>query len=176
MKAARKMGLVCVKMDLRNNAGIPDYLILMPRGKPLWVEFKAPRKTPTAIQTKFHLALRKLGYEVVTVDNIAWGTEHIRRTLAERTTTSAVESTRVPEKIYEDAGKSSMRDGMAGSGTRQNVVFTRSLQNASTCKDGAAHAGNSSIARVLSSVAERTSKVDGVQRTTHGRVTRFTKR
>jgi hypothetical protein len=67
---ARAMGYKPFRMNsgqARNNvklhaAGTPDLLIIMPRGRSLWVEVKRPGQHPTAIQMKRHKELRDMGH------------------------------------------------------------------------------------------------------------------
>ena len=56
-----------VKWIGRNNA--PDRVVFLPDGRLIWVECKAPGKTPTAAQLREHERMRKLGQQVVVVDS-----------------------------------------------------------------------------------------------------------
>ena len=49
--------------------GMPDRLVLLPGGRLGFVEVKAPRKKPRAIQTVRHEQLRQLGFKVYVLDN-----------------------------------------------------------------------------------------------------------
>lgn len=51
------------------NAGVPDRLVCLPRGKVIFVELKAPGKKPTALQTVQHRKLRELGFTVFVVSS-----------------------------------------------------------------------------------------------------------
>lgn len=51
------------------NAGVPDRTVLLPRGRIIFVELKAPGKKPTALQNLQHGKLRKLGFEVLVIDS-----------------------------------------------------------------------------------------------------------
>lgn len=48
--------------------GLPDRIILMPRGRVYFVELKSAGKKPTARQLKVHEQLRAMGFSVWTVD------------------------------------------------------------------------------------------------------------
>lgn len=50
------------------NAGVPDRLILLPGGRVVFVELKAPGRKPTAIQELQHKHIKDLGFEVFTLD------------------------------------------------------------------------------------------------------------
>lgn len=47
--------------------GVPDRLVILPGGRLLAVEVKAPGKTPTVLQARIHAELRALGLEVAVV-------------------------------------------------------------------------------------------------------------
>lgn len=63
-------GAICIKMDASVYAGIPDRLVLLPGGRALFVELKAPGKKPRKLQLHVHNRLRSLGYRVEVVDSI----------------------------------------------------------------------------------------------------------
>jgi hypothetical protein len=44
-------------------------MFLIPGGKPLFVEFKAPGEKPRKLQEHIHIILRRLGYEVKVFDS-----------------------------------------------------------------------------------------------------------
>ncbi len=49
-------------------AGMPDRLVLLPGGKLVFVEVKAPGKKPRMLQVKRHEMLRELGFQVFVLD------------------------------------------------------------------------------------------------------------
>jgi hypothetical protein len=51
------------------NSGVPDRLVLLPGGKSIFVELKAPGKEPTAKQLLQHKKLRALGFIVLIIDS-----------------------------------------------------------------------------------------------------------
>lgn len=51
--------------------GVPDRLILLPRGRALFCELKAPGKEPSQQQLRVHDRLRGLGFPVFVVDSMA---------------------------------------------------------------------------------------------------------
>lgn len=51
------------------NRGVPDRMILLPGGKIIFAELKAPGKKPSPVQKLQHEKIRKLGFEVLTIDN-----------------------------------------------------------------------------------------------------------
>ena len=50
-------------------AGVPDRIVILPGGVLWFVELKAPHKKPRALQRFVMRRLRKLGCQVVTIDN-----------------------------------------------------------------------------------------------------------
>lgn len=51
------------------NAGVPDRLVLFPKGITVFVELKAPGKKPTALQLAQQNKIRSLGFLVEIVDS-----------------------------------------------------------------------------------------------------------
>lgn len=51
------------------NTGVPDRIVLLPGGKIIFVELKAPGKKPTPIQLRVHEQLRHLGFDVRVIDS-----------------------------------------------------------------------------------------------------------
>ena len=63
----KKLGALCVKMEPRYNAGIPDRLVIY-MGMTVFVEVKAPGKLPTERQLRYHRKLLGVGMGVVVID------------------------------------------------------------------------------------------------------------
>lgn len=51
------------------NTGVPDRIILLPRGKIVFAELKAPGKKPTALQELQHKRIQALGFKVLVIDD-----------------------------------------------------------------------------------------------------------
>ena len=49
-------------------AGVPDRIILMPKGHIAFVEVKAPGEKPRPLQLSRHRLLRRLGFQVYVLD------------------------------------------------------------------------------------------------------------
>ena len=62
--------------------GWPDVLFLIPGGRPLFIEFKAPGETPTKKQEKKIATLRELNYDVCWTDDRDEAKEMIDQALA----------------------------------------------------------------------------------------------
>ena len=67
--SVKKYGGICPKFVSPGFDGMPDRLILMPKGKLAFAEIKAPGKKPRALQTSRHTLLRRLGFRVYILDN-----------------------------------------------------------------------------------------------------------
>ena len=67
-KVSDKKGLA-LKLIPAGLAGIPDRLVLMPGGRLFFVELKAPRKEPRALQRYTHKLIENLGFMVFVIDS-----------------------------------------------------------------------------------------------------------
>jgi len=68
VKAVKAAGGLCPKFVSPGTAGMPDRLVLLPGGRILFVEVKAPGKKPRPLQIHRHEQLRALGFRVVVID------------------------------------------------------------------------------------------------------------
>ncbi len=73
VKAVKNIGGIAPKLVSPGFDGMPDRLVLLPRGKIGFVEVKAPGKEPRPLQGARHKLLRRLGFKVYVLD----GTEQI---------------------------------------------------------------------------------------------------
>lgn len=73
--------LICVKLNIQGNKGYPDRMILMPNGKAIFIEFKAPGKTAYLLQQYMHREMRKLGFAVEVHDTVKGAIEFVEREL-----------------------------------------------------------------------------------------------
>ena len=67
-KAVRQNGGICWKFTSPGTAGVPDRIILMPKGQIAFVEVKAPGEKPRPLQLSRHRLLRRLGFKVYVLD------------------------------------------------------------------------------------------------------------
>ena len=58
----------CLKLLSTHITGLPDRICLLPGGRILFVELKAPGKKPRKIQLFMHRKIRALGFRVEVVD------------------------------------------------------------------------------------------------------------
>jgi hypothetical protein len=60
---------LCIKWTAPGTAGVPDRLVLLPGGRLVFVELKAPGVEPGPVQRAVHSRLRSLGFEVLVIDS-----------------------------------------------------------------------------------------------------------
>lgn len=68
VKAVKNSGGIAPKLVCPGFDGMPDRLVLLPRGKIGFVEVKAPGKEPRPLQVARHGLLRRLGFNVYVLD------------------------------------------------------------------------------------------------------------
>ena len=66
----RAMGGIAPKFTSPGFDGMPDRLVLLPRGRMGFVELKAPERKPRPLQMARHRLLRRLGFKVYVIDGI----------------------------------------------------------------------------------------------------------
>lgn len=71
VQEVRKRGGICPKFTSPGFAGMPDRLILLPGGGFAFAELKAPGQKPRPLQKARHTLLRRLGFRVFVIDEIA---------------------------------------------------------------------------------------------------------
>lgn len=69
-QAVERAGGWAPKWVSPGNPGVPDRIVLLPGGRVVFVELKAPGKRPTPLQAKIHDRLRALGFEVRVIDSL----------------------------------------------------------------------------------------------------------
>ena len=65
----KKRGGLALKFVSPGFDGMPDRILLMPEGKVVFVEVKAPGKRPRPLQMARHKLLRDLGFSVFILDD-----------------------------------------------------------------------------------------------------------
>lgn len=68
-REVKKRGGLALKLISPGLAGMPDRLVILPGGQILFIELKAPGKTPRPLQHHRHAQLRQLGCTVHTIDH-----------------------------------------------------------------------------------------------------------
>ena len=69
-QAVRKAGGLALKFVSPGLAGVPDRLVLMPKGRVCFVELKAPGQKMRPLQLKRKEMLESLGFRVYCIDSI----------------------------------------------------------------------------------------------------------
>ena len=80
VKEVKKTGGIALKLVCPGFIGMPDRLVLMPKGKMFFAEMKAPGQKPRPVQVKRHEMLRNLGFKVYVVDSLEVMPSEIRST------------------------------------------------------------------------------------------------
>lgn len=65
-----RRGGLALKFTSPGWRGAPDRIVLVPGGRIVFVEFKAPGKKPSLLQVRRHNDLRLLGFDVRVIDNV----------------------------------------------------------------------------------------------------------
>ncbi|WP_100065004.1 VRR-NUC domain-containing protein [Miniphocaeibacter massiliensis] len=65
----KKHGGQCLKFITPSMMGVPDRILLFPKGKVGFVEVKRPKEVPRPIQVRRIEQLRNLGFKVFILDN-----------------------------------------------------------------------------------------------------------
>jgi len=68
--AVKSLGGIAIKINSLSMSGLPDRLVLLPGGKVLFVELKAPGKEMRTLQVKRKRQLEALGFLVYCLDDI----------------------------------------------------------------------------------------------------------
>lgn len=88
-RQALKLGVRNLKLNVKGQTGWPDRMFLIPGGRVLFVEFKAPGMFLSPKQKYIHQVLKKIGYKVKVYDDADRAIREITR---------VVEATCIPEK------------------------------------------------------------------------------
>ena len=69
VKQVKAAGGTAYKFTSPGRRSVPDRLVLLPGGRAVFVECKAPGETPRPDQVREHNRLRALGFSVVVLDS-----------------------------------------------------------------------------------------------------------
>ncbi|ALX97281.1 nuclease [Serratia fonticola] len=69
VKKVKAAGGTAYKFTSPGRKAVPDRLVLLPGGRVVFVECKAPGELPRADQVREHKRLRALGFKVVVLDS-----------------------------------------------------------------------------------------------------------
>ena len=67
-EGVKNSGGIALKFSSPYHRGIPDRIVLMPKGRGYFVELKSTGKKPTPLQAKAMSDLESLGFEVRVID------------------------------------------------------------------------------------------------------------
>lgn len=70
---------VAIKFVSPSLTGVPDRIVILPKGKICFVEIKAPRRKPSKMQRYVLRKLYRLGVRVAVVDNVITAKRLIER-------------------------------------------------------------------------------------------------
>lgn len=66
----KSLGGLCEKFVSPGRRSVPDRIVTLPGGRIIFVELKAPGKSPTELQSRDHDRRRRLGCDVRVIDNM----------------------------------------------------------------------------------------------------------
>lgn len=75
VKRVRAAGGMALKFVSPGTAGVPDRVVLLPGGRIVFVELKAPGKKLSPLQQRLHSVMSALGADVRVVDSIEGASE-----------------------------------------------------------------------------------------------------
>ena len=81
LKSMKRLGIPTIKLTGQYGTGWPDRLILIPGGRPVFIEFKAEGKEPTDRQHHRIDQLKTLGYDATWFDNAEEALAYVERNL-----------------------------------------------------------------------------------------------
>jgi len=70
VRRVKELGGLCEKFVSPGRRSVPDRIVTLPGGRVVFVELKAPGKGATEMQDRDHWRRRRLGCEVVVINNI----------------------------------------------------------------------------------------------------------
>lgn len=70
VERAKEAGGLAIKWVAPGLSGVPDRIVILPGGRVIFVELKAPGERPTALQSRIHQMLTRLGADVRVVDSL----------------------------------------------------------------------------------------------------------
>lgn len=69
VREVERIGGAAPKFVSPGNRGVPDRLVILPGGRTVYVEMKAPGKPLSPLQARWARVLRKLGHQYYKIDN-----------------------------------------------------------------------------------------------------------
>jgi hypothetical protein len=69
-RVEKELGGICEKFTSPGRRSVPDRIVSLPGGRIIFVELKAPGKTPSRLQLRDHERRRAMGFDVRVIDNL----------------------------------------------------------------------------------------------------------
>jgi len=70
VERVKALGGMCEKFTSPSRRGVPDRLVMLPGGRVVFVELKAPGKSLSVLQQRDHARRRALGCTVFVIDSL----------------------------------------------------------------------------------------------------------
>jgi len=70
IKACQQKGALCWKFSSPGLSGVPDRIVLAPKGRVFFVELKRPGGRARRLQRYVHGLLERMGHEVLLIDDL----------------------------------------------------------------------------------------------------------
>lgn len=70
VREIKKIGGQALKWVSPGNRGVPDRIVILPGGRTVYVELKAPGKPLQPLQVRWANILRSMGHEVYKIDSL----------------------------------------------------------------------------------------------------------
>jgi hypothetical protein len=68
-RQCKKLKLLTLKLHVRYARGWPDRIVVLPRGRTLWVELKRPGGKTSPLQDQLHQQLKDLEHDIYVLDS-----------------------------------------------------------------------------------------------------------
>ena len=69
-RVEKELGGMCEKFTSPGRRSVPDRIVSLPGGRLIFVELKAPGKTPSKLQQRDHERRRAMGFDVRVIDTL----------------------------------------------------------------------------------------------------------
>ena len=69
-RVEKELGGMCEKFTSPGRRSVPDRIVSLPGGQLIFVELKAPGKTPSKLQQRDHERRRTMGFDVRVIDTV----------------------------------------------------------------------------------------------------------
>jgi hypothetical protein len=151
------------------NNSIPDFLLWLPEGRLLVIEFKKLGKKPTVLQTKTIERMKRLGYDVNVIDNAKDGKALIDDRMARfKGRAAEVDRPATAKGRLAKAAVAGVKRNMDRARRGQDFYSLSRIQEAEARGHGGGNAGDRTAPSVLPRVAQRSAKMARLQRSENG--------